>query len=256
MEADIRRTQNRLLEMAKQVTAILDKHNIRYTMYYGTLLGAIRHKGFIPWDDDFDLGVLDEQYDEGMEWLRMEMPESLFLEDGKSEPLYFHAWAHVKDLKTMAKCDYYLQDNLYSHHGLSIDLYRIKRVKVRELCDEADKEYLKYIARRRTLGLMTDEEYERRLEFYGNIDNWFWMDASNCETIDQLDREVYSNIYTSRTKLELEDFLPFKRYTFEDTEFWGPQNYDAILKVFYGDNYMQLPEERDRKSHYSEVVFL
>ena len=104
MEADIRRTQNRLLEMAKQVTAILDKHNIRYTMYYGTLLGAIRHKGFIPWDDDFDLGVLDEQYDEGMEWLRMEMPESLFLEDGKSEPLYFHAWAHVADLKTMAKC--------------------------------------------------------------------------------------------------------------------------------------------------------
>ena len=188
MEADIRRTQNRLLGMAKQVTAILDKHNISYTMYYGTLLGAIRHKGFIPWDDDFDLGVLDEQYDEGMEWLRMEMPESLFLEDGKSEPLYFHAWAHVKDLKTMAKCDYYLQDNLYSHHGLSIDLYRIKRVKVRELCDEADKEYLKYIARRRTLGLMTDKEYERRLEFYGNIDNWFWMDASNCETIYQLDR--------------------------------------------------------------------
>ncbi len=256
MDNTLKKSQDRLVEMAKQVAAILDKHKIRHTMYYGTLLGAVRHKGFIPWDDDFDFCVLDADYDEGIRWLREELTEDLFVEDEKSEPLYFHAWAHVKDLKSEVSCNYYLQDNYYAHHGLSIDLYRIKKVKVRDLCDTADMEFLRYITRRRKLGLMSDEEYEKRLDFFGRIDTNFWINASKTETMDIINREVYSNVYTSRTKLELADFLPFKKYQFEDTEFWGPHNSDAILKIFYGKDYMELPPKELRKSHYTDVKFL
>ncbi len=253
---NIKKVQNRLLEMGKVVAGILDAHKIPHTMFYGTVLGAVRHQGFIPWDDDFDLAVFDDVYDEAMECLRAELPDNLFLEDEKSEPNYFHAWAHVKDLKTEAECDYYTQDNYYAHHGLSVDLYRLKKIKVSELCEFSEMEFIRYVKRRKELGFMDDDEYKRRIGFLRVIDELFWREATVTETADMLDREVLCNACTSRLKLELADFLPLRKYKFEDTEFWGPNNADAILKKFYGGDYMVLPPKKNRKSHYSSVKFL
>lgn len=252
---DIKKVQARLLEMGKTIASILDAHKIPYTMFYGTVLGAVRHKGFIPWDDDFDLAVFDDVYDEAMEYLRAELPEDMFLEDEKTEPNYFHAWAHVKDLKSEVESEYYLQDNYYAHKGLFVDLYRLRKIKVSDLCEFSEMQFIKYVKRRKDLGLMDDNEFERRLEFLDLIDERFWNNATKTETLDTVDRYVLSNAYTSRQKLELAEFLPLKKYKFEDTQFWGPNNADAILKKFYGSSYMELPPEEKQKSHYSSVKF-
>ncbi len=249
----VTKIQDRLLKMGKIVVKILDAHEIPYSMYYGTLLGAVRHHGFIPWDDDLDFAIIDDVYDDAVEYLRNELPKDMFLEDSKSEPKYFHAWAHVKDLKSSVESEYYLQDNCYAHKGLFVDLYRIKRIKVRELCEFSEMEYIKYIKRRRDLGIMDDEEFKRRLDFLGYMEYDFWNNAIITENSRNFEREVFSNVYTSRQKLEINDFLPLKKYKFADTEFWGPGNADAILKKFYGLGYMELPAEENRKSHYSAV---
>ena len=67
---DIKRVQERLLKMAKEIASILEDHDIPYQIAFGTLLGAVRHKGFIPWDDDFDFFLFDDSYEKAMEVLQ------------------------------------------------------------------------------------------------------------------------------------------------------------------------------------------
>ena len=59
----VRDVQLVLLEMLKDIDALCKKHNIRYWLTGGSALGAVRHKGFIPWDDDADIGMLREDYE-------------------------------------------------------------------------------------------------------------------------------------------------------------------------------------------------
>ena len=123
---DIKRVQKRLLEIGKNIATILESNNIPYIITFGTLLGAVRHGGFIPWDDDFDFFLFDDIYDKAIELLRKNLPNDMFLEDEKSELKYFHGWAHVKDMNSEVYCEQFPQDNLYNHHGLSVDLYKCK----------------------------------------------------------------------------------------------------------------------------------
>lgn len=254
MNNDIKRTQDRLLKMAMIISGILDKHHVPHSMVYGTFLGAIRHQGFIPWDDDFDFCIFDDIYDDAIQWLREELPNDLFVEDGKTEPLYFHSWAHVKDLKTEALSKAFPQDNAYLHKGLSIDLYRMKKLRMADVPTEFVQQIHKYIDRRRELGLIDDAEYSRRMTYSENVPVYFKRRFPN-ETEESLQREVYANIYTSQYCIDEDDFFPLKKYKFEDTEFWGIKNADKVLKHWYGD-YMALPPEEKRRSHYDEVKFL
>ncbi|WP_026664788.1 LicD family protein [Butyrivibrio sp. FC2001] len=252
---ELDKVQVRLTEMACVIEDILNKHAISHSIMNGTLLGAVRHGGFVPWDDDYDFVVFNENYDEALDCLRKELPDWLFLEDEKSEPLYFHAWAHVKDLNTSAECKHFLQDNLYSHHGLSIDLYRIERLKLRNLCARGEEEYVNYISRGRMLGTMDDEEVKERLGKLEWITSNFWNYRMRSEDVKSIEREVYASVYTSRNYYEIEDFFPLKKYKFGDAEFWGPNDGDAVLTKCYGD-YMELPPEEKRIPHYSKVEFL
>ena len=146
--SNVRKVQARLLEMAVKIAGILERNDVPYQIACGTLLGAVRHGGFIPWDDDFDLALFDDTYDRAIEILRSELPQDMFVEDEKSEPRYFHGWAHVKDLNSAAHCDLFPQDNLYSHHGLSVDLYRWKRMHSSCLLDWRMDELRKYLNRK------------------------------------------------------------------------------------------------------------
>ena len=71
----LRQAQLRMLDMLVEVDKICRKHNIPYWIDYGTLLGAVRHKGFIPWDDDIDICVMNEHYDKLRRLLMDELPE-------------------------------------------------------------------------------------------------------------------------------------------------------------------------------------
>ena len=125
---EVARIQSRLLEMAIAVRDILEKRQIPYFLTYGSLLGAVRHQGFIPWDDDFDLYLFDDSYDKAMTALREELPEDMFLEYWETEPKFFHAWAHVKDVHSRTECEFFPHDGHYAHQGISLDLYKVKRM--------------------------------------------------------------------------------------------------------------------------------
>lgn len=249
---DILRVQNRLLDIAKEVHNILDSYHIPYVITYGTLLGAIRHKGFIPWDDDFDLYLFDESYSQALEALRYELPPDLFLEDENSEPLYFHGWAHVKDLNSSVECDLYPQDNLYKHHGLSIDLYKATKIPRDELLLFQKREILKYYERKFSKGFMGESDFHNKVEA---VTEEIQIIESTLTSMAKRDLSpIYGFMSLDGDMFEIDEVFPLKKYKFADTEFWGPNHFDSFLKRCYGD-YMQLPSIENRKPHYSKVFF-
>jgi len=252
MEApfDIKRVQARLLQMAKITADILEKHNIPYQIAFGTLLGAIRHSGFIPWDDDFDFLLFDDTYEKATEVLAKELPADLMLEDEKTEPKYFHAWAHVKDLKSECDCALFPQDNIYKNHGLSVDLYKLTKIKEKDFAAYRLDQAMSYIDRRKKLGFITEEDYEKKKEAF--LREFKEREAKEQSTSSS-EKEILAYPFTYG-KQELSDVFPLKKYKFEGFEFLGPNNYEPLLISEYGD-YMSLPPEKDRVPHYNSVKF-
>lgn len=243
--------------MGEIIASILDRNGIPYTMTYGTLIGAMRHQGFIPWDDDFDLMLFDEYYDAAIECLRKELPEDMFLEDAFSEPKFFHAWPRVRDLKTISKRQQFMHDDAYAHKGLTVDLYRIRRVRVDEILPLAKAEYIAYLERRKKAGVLNEADLSRHTSAINNMENKFDNNVIRYETPESMKREVYSNIYHSTFWIlhEIDYFFPLKKYQFEDAEFWGPNNGDIILRKYYGD-YMTLPPVKKQIPHFFDVELL
>lgn len=243
---ELQRVQQRLLAMGKTIAGILERNNIPYMITFGTLLGAVRHKGFIPWDDDFDMFLFDDSYDKAMRVLQRELPSDMFLETKDSEPLYFHGYAHVKDTNTIATCAQFPHDGLYEHKGLSIDLYRAVRMDEGLLDKYLITEHIAYLGRRYKINSIDKSVYERKI---GDLE----MQLSALQ--DKIVGKDILAMALAERSMKIEHVFPLKKIPFEDTEFYGPADADGLLTAFYGD-YMQLPSVEHRIPHYDNVVFV
>lgn len=248
---DVKKVQGRLLEMAIVIRDILEKNQIPYFITYGTLLGAVRHKGFIPWDDDFDFYLFDDSYEKAMTVLKNELPDDLFLENSCSEPKYYHGWAHVKDLHSRTECELFPDDGRYAHKGISVDLYRTKLIHEKEEKVFRLTEHIEYLNRKHNTGMMPEDEFVKRLQA---ITQELEKEKQALSGQRDLGRKMYAFFVIYNDRLFLDEMLPLKKYVFENTEFYGPQNPGALLSRCYGD-YMTLPPVEKRHPHYSNVEF-
>jgi len=249
---ELKKVQKTLLKLAIATRDILEANNIPYFITYGTLLGAVRHKGFIPWDDDFDYYLFEDSYEDAMDALRKGLPEDMFLEFFDSEPMYFHAWAHVKDLKSERDCVAFPVDAVYKHHGISIDLYRTKRIREIEEKLYRTDEHIKYLNRRKKLNLIEPAAYNERMNKLLPI---YEEEKKKVESFHGESREIYATNIIYDDRLYPEELFPLKKYEFEGELFYGPNNADVLLRLCYGD-YMQLPPEDKRVPHNMNVRFL
>ena len=248
---DINRIHSRLFEMAKTTKKILENNDIPYTIAFGSLIGAIRHKGFVPWDCDFDLVLFADQYEKAKQVLRENLPDDMILQDELNEPQYYHAWAHVKDKNSIACSKNYKNDDVYIHRGLSVDLYIATRIDRKKLDLFCLKENLKYRERLHKSGLIDDTEFKR---------NQNDLMKQIQEEEKKISAEDLGDIYAlplprNYRIMGIDELFPLKRYQFQDELFWGPYNADKMLTRIYGE-YMKLPPVEERLPNYDSVVFL
>ncbi len=251
-KADIARVQTILFEMAKIIAEALDRHGVKYMISFGSLLGALRHDGFIPWDDDFDFMILEDNYEEAVRSITDDLPDWIAVQSQDTDPNYLPSWTTLVDKSTEAYSENDGGHALLKYRGVRVDLFRATRCQLSKVKEIRLLEAIDYYERKRGLpNAITEEVYRERIE---PLKEQLESLRLQPEVLAD-DPEVYTFVSSRISKYHCGDIFPLKRYTFNGAEFWGPNNADALLTESYGD-WRSMPEYSKRIKHYRRVSFM
>lgn len=252
----LRETQIKLLAVTEDFLEFIKEIEIKPFLNFGNLLGAYRNQGFIPWDDDFDFGIMRDEYDRLMEfvkgrcpvgtragdmWLDVtgicmpwrelfeKYPDTFILEIHPRRTLllrsdYSREWKHVLDLWVF---DYYKEG--YDHAEHRKWLAELNR-KVMELRNDADR--VRFLRGEWEKNTMISREVTENI--FPGIDNNGGYVFSTKRDIDQ---------WIPREKL-----FPLRKVKYEETEFYAPRDIEYLLGLEYGD-FMQFPYDIGEPIH-------
>lgn len=259
---EIHQLQKLELDILKDVSAVCEKHNIKFFLGEGTLLGAIRHKGFIPWDDDVDLIMERSEYERFLEVAQKELGDAYQVQHPGAVDNYWSPFIKVRQLTGDLSFRQNHIAHLTNNNGPYIDIFPMEyvptnkgfRIKKTGFFVRFYRGMLSY-----KLGL------RKPPHFYGRILKFI----SNFYSVKTIHRKL-QNHFTCFGKGEKEFMATFSSYhplkcqicksdcykqmlwwDFEDTKMPVPQGYDEILTTIYGD-YMTPPPEENRviKHHF------
>ena len=246
----LRKAQMREVEILVEIDKISRKHDIKYWIDFGSLLGAVRHKGFIPWDDDLDISMLSEDYKKFLEIAPKELPEWLFLQNKETDPSYKRDICKVRDLNSFFVEQY---DDFSAPYkkGIFIDIFEVI---------EYPKVSLKTLRFLSKWSIKTSQFFD--IKQYINFKNiiagitfpvisflikTFWK----CLYIRKSDNIIGCHLIHNHPYKALvnKDYIfPLSEIEFEGKKFMAPNNTDIYLKALYND-YMSIPKEEDRWIH-------
>ena len=268
---EIRPLQLRLLEILLEIHKVCEEHNLRYYLVDGSLIGAIRHKGFIPWDDDMDIAMPRTDYElliqHCKEWLPKRY-EFVCYENDKNYPLQF---GKIQD----AQSTLIERPHLYYLGGVYVDIFPIDGTSSDLVEAKRETKTFKHITNKldATLAHLTFKEYISLLfqpkewgrMAYQTAAFLFGRETIRKRIIRKLNAIVSAHDYSTATYVSnyaflwvqpKEWFTTTTKKTFEGTEVNLPGGYHNYLTDIFGD-YMQLPPEEERVSlHHHAYVDL
>lgn len=127
--SQLRAVQMRMLGMLKQLDSLCREHNIKWWLSSGSCLGAMRHGGFIPWDDDLDIEMEYPDYKRLIRLLRQGAIPGFALQDRKSDPEYMLTFPKWRDLHSRIE-EQSVQDRRWKFQGVYIDIFQCFRAEV------------------------------------------------------------------------------------------------------------------------------
>lgn len=252
--SDLRNLQLKMLDILETVTSIADKHNINYWISGGTLLGAIRHKGFIPWDDDIDIELLYPDYKKLLKVLRQELPPDLYLQT-PSDKGYRLLFSKVRDKHSIVIEDDDA-DNRYNEKGIFIDIFPEERSY------KWMKTFVDFFYGRSFRRLKRGQAFKSAHHFYeytlslplypiGILLKYL---ARFICTLTKPKTILHSYGIGNSTIHHISYLLPTSKVTFEGKEFSAPKNPDTYLQKQYG-RYMEIPSKDNRNTHFLKVRY-
>ena len=121
-QQELRKAQLKMVEILDAIDEIGTKHDIKWWLCYGTMLGAVRHNGFIPWDDDCDIAMLREDYERFIEFAKKELPSNLHLQNRELEPKYNKSITKIRmDGTKLVSIEE--KENEPYHQGIFVDIF-------------------------------------------------------------------------------------------------------------------------------------
>ncbi len=248
------------LKILKDIDVLCREHEIEYYLYCGTLLGSVRHKGFIPWDDDIDIMMPLKDYRRFFKIAQKEMRDRYSICEIHNDAYAMVPWTQVR----MNGTAYYPKEheNIRYHKGFSLDVYpmigaydgflgKMQRFAIdfqRNLTGRGLRkaENYKNVRRFEAARRMVDRLPRSVLLLMNDIvESVFWPDPEKHERCGTVDAVVFNGKYVTR------DWDERIEGEFEGCRFPIPAKYDLFLRTMYGD-YMKLPPEEKRKGHHVE----
>ena len=256
----LKELQCELKEMLRKISEFLGKHNIEYYVSYGTMLGTIRHKGFIPWDDDIDISMTRENFEKLVKIAKINcnidnelqiqycelgnsvypiikiVNKKIFLYD--SLEIDKNIWIDVFPLDSLPNDEKEIKKFMKKTFIMS-QLYMVKNFKYREIPKTTRSiraTILKYLCKPLTIFINKEKwikKYLKIVKKYNNVESKFISGVAwHRETFNKFPKSI----------------LASDIYDFEDIKVIGFKDYDCYLKICYGD-YMTLPPEDKRETH-------
>lgn len=245
--SDLKYLHERTLEMFKQVKAIFEANHIKYMICGGTLLGALGggHGHFIPWDDDFDVCIFEEDYDRAVKCLTDEkngLSDGAVLQCKETDSNYYLGWMKVRDQRSHV----YPDAPRFVENGVWIDLYKIVRTRESDVQLLIAKEAIDYLDRRLAAGGLTRSEYDSRIVDGQLIEKLEIAKEQRRKCLDD-ERMVYLIWSASKIVLEENWVEPLRTVVFEGLNVTTFNRAEEYLKRHYGDNYSVYPEDDLRR---------
>ena len=259
-QEELRRLQHREYEILVEFDRICKKHDIKYFLDAGTLLGAVRHKGFIPWDDDIDIGMFRRDYNKFRAIVDKELRNKFFYQDCYNDEGYGLTYGKIR-LKNTVFTEK-ITVNTKARDGIFIDIFPFDNASKHEFINKID--FLRVVMLRVMLMLkknylVDNDTLVKRIEivilkFLSRI----LSDKMIIKKIDKITNKYYykktgyvtnySTAYLNKYRLERNWFRDKELSLFEKDKFYIISNYDPYLKYLYND-YMRIPDENERRIH-------
>lgn len=257
------------LDIVKEFIRICDKHGLKYFMAGGTFLGAVRHNGFIPWDDDIDMGMYRCDYDKFLKIAETELSYPYKIQTYQNTDSHHYYFSHVIDMRykvrrlgSLDKREEYVWIDIFPYDGLPNgvrgNLFYLRLLFCRFCYHMANFDKINIARTDRAVWQKAVLKILFVIHKLFRFDKQKWInkidvllktnDLKNCDRVmsfmglklqkEILPRKIYDNLID---------------YSFEDMNLKGPRDSDTVLRRLYG-NYMELPPENKRKSHPMEVL--
>jgi lipopolysaccharide cholinephosphotransferase len=250
-ETELRKAQKRMLSILVFIDKICIENNIDYWLDSGTLLGAVRHEGFIPWDDDSDICMTRKSYKKFKKIIK-KYPSDYILQNHATDKNYFLFTSILRDTKS----EYILnlkEHNIRKYRGLQTDIF-ILEDRIVPLFDKISFKLTKVTGKllNKSTGWMSI--FIARFFFYLRL--WLLHPIFRLFKVFMKDKDVLSFVYGGhmKSKRYKSEIYPIKRMKFEGIEFNVPCFYEKYLRRLYGD-YMVIPKEEDRVTHNVQFKF-
>ena len=261
------------LEVLHEIDRICKKHNITYFADWGTLLGAVRHKGFIPWDDDIDIGMLRDDYEKVLKIYREKYTDKYVVLDIDSQETFPFYNAEIARIGTKnipyvfkdAKVPMGIDIALYPYDNVPDDAKKRRRQrssvffwsKLRILREFKKPVLFMHGWKRKVVSamcivmnrLLTWTHFSRKF-----INRRYMKSALKYN--NEKTRWVacfFGEMDPLKQAIKLDDLFPLVEKPFEDIMVKVPKNNDVFLKRMFGD-YMKMPPVESRKNHVPEVL--
>lgn len=256
----LKQLQQLELTILKDFIKICNENNLEYSMYGGSFLGAVRHHGFIPWDDDIDVMMSNKDYKKFLEIMSKENSNKYRLISPKNTENYFLLFSKLM-LKGTKFEEWWIKQVDFNV-GINIDIFCLLNVPNNKIKRWFYIKKARLLDRLITMSVIKLEDYPFVTQTIANFGH-FILNLFNI-TPKKLKRKMnklvkkYENEDTEYVCdicalnhpqiYKRKDIFPTKKIKFEDIEVQIANNYDPVLKIMYGD-YMQIPPEEDRYNH-------
>lgn len=256
------------IDLLSKMLEICDKHKIKCFAIGGTLLGAVRHRGFIPWDDDIDIGMLRSDYDKFIKVAQNELKEPYFLQTAVTDRCYRpHAQIRNSDTTGYQKLD----RNLKCNKGIFIDIFPLDGIPDNKLEYKLQMSVMKLMNRIMTNDVYFTTVHEKaslpalaahlavkllltaigRKRFYG----WYDACAAICKNKSTKRVGELTVLFDdTRYQWRRSYFRNIKMMAFEYIQIPVPADYDYFLKNTFGE-YMKYPEDKNSGALHGDMVF-